>query len=52
MNGFVGGIAEMYLVNEKEEAIFLRKRLSTIKVAIEEVLACHTALLHICVRGM
>jgi hypothetical protein len=33
----VGGIAEMYLVSEEEEGIFLNKRLSTIKVAIEEV---------------
>ena len=28
----------MYLVNEEEEGIYLHKRLSTIKVAIEEVI--------------
>ena len=28
----------MYLVSEEEEGIYLQKRLSTIKVAIEEVL--------------
>ena len=31
-----GGIAEMYLVSEEEEAIYLRKRQNTVKVALEE----------------
>lgn len=31
-----GGIAEMYLVNSNEEAIYLRKRHNTIKMAIQE----------------
>lgn len=31
-----GGIAEMYLVSEDEEAIYLRKRHNTVKVALEE----------------
>ena len=31
-----GGIAEMYLINPKEEAIYLKSRQKTIKVAIQE----------------
>jgi hypothetical protein len=31
-----GGIAEMYLVSEKSEGLFLRKRQNTIKAAIQE----------------
>ena len=31
-----GGIAEMYLVNDKTESIFLLKRRNTVKVAIQE----------------
>jgi hypothetical protein len=31
-----GGIAEMYLMNNETEAIYLRKRLNTVKAAIEE----------------
>ena len=31
-----GGIAEMYLVSDKQEGLFLRKRQSTVKAAIQE----------------
>ena len=31
-----GGIAEMYLVNDKEEAVYLRKRRNTVKAALQE----------------
>ena len=31
-----GGIAEMYLVSEKQESLYLRKRQSTVKAAIQE----------------
>jgi len=31
-----GGIAEMYLINDKTESIYLRKRHNTVKAAIEE----------------
>lgn len=32
----VGGIAEMYLLNDQTEAIFLKKRLNTVRIAIQE----------------
>jgi hypothetical protein len=31
-----GGIAEMYLVSEKREGLFLKKRQNTVKAAIQE----------------
>lgn len=31
-----GGIAEMYLVSEKTEGLFLKKRQNTVKAAIQE----------------
>eukprot|EP01039_Chlorochromonas_danica_P004959 gene4959-5444_t len=33
---FVGGIAEMYLMNRESESIYLRQRLNTVKIAIQE----------------
>ena len=31
-----GGIAEMYLVSDKTEGLFLKKRQNTVKAAIQE----------------
>jgi hypothetical protein len=31
-----GGIAEMFLVSDKAEGLFLKKRYNTVKAAIEE----------------
>ncbi len=31
-----GGIAEMYLMNRQKESIFLRKRINTVKIAIQQ----------------